>query len=446
MQFYYYLILFFVVSVIVTYFLKKKYNAKTYLIFSIFKSEKLAKKFDKLKFGKSWDFLADLGIVLGFGACGAIFLRKGKRKLVTALIILLLYVCFFGIYFFAGKTLLESLLVAGVFAIFGFAGLVVYLLIEQTIMLFKLFIQGQSKCVGVAPVIPGVKIPKVPITIPFFEGWIALIVGMVIHELSHAVLMKKAKVKIKAFGPLLLGFLPIGAFVEPNEAKLKSLDAKSKFRLYAAGPSSNIVFSVAVFILYILFGFLTSSYVVSVSQNYGEIIITGTEQYGGICGEGGEALNYNAVEENTKLLAVDNVTIVGLTDFKKQINSALKKNEKSITALLEKDGAQFEKELYFNDKNYLGINLEQRYSETPFRFKAISFVSSLLYWLFLLNLLIGIFNFLPVVPFDGGVMAPGLFSPLLFFVKKEKREKIIMKFFIALIVILLVLNLLPIFG
>jgi membrane-associated protease RseP (regulator of RpoE activity) len=56
------------------------------------------------------------------------------------------------------------------------------------------------------------------------------------------------------------------------------------------------------------------------------------------------------------------------------------------------------------------------------------------------------FNFLPVIPFDGGAMAPKLFAPLLFFVKKEKREKIIVTFFIVLIVILLLLNLLPIFG
>ena len=91
--------------------------------------------------------------------------------------------------------------------------------------------------------------------------------------------------------------------------------------------------------------------------------------------------------------------------------------------------------------------MEQRYKEgVPFKYKAIGFVSSLLYWIFLLNLLIGIFNFLPVVPFDGGAMAMSMYSPLFFFVKGEKREKTVMMFFIALVVLLLVLNLIPIFG
>ncbi|MDD4983805.1 MAG: site-2 protease family protein [Candidatus ainarchaeum sp.] len=444
----FYILIFLVVAIIVTYLLKKYANAKTYLIFSIVKSTKLAEKFDKLKFGTVWDKLGDFGISLGFGALGLFYLRKGKNKLITILYVLLFFAAFFlVIYFLAGKSLLDSLLISGIFGLFGFSGIVIYLLIVQTIMLIDLFVAGQAKCVGIAPVIPGVKIPKVPITIPFFEGWIALIIGMVIHEFSHAVLMRKAKVKIKSFGPLLLGFLPIGAFVEPDEKKLKSISLKDKLRIYASGPAINIIFAVIVFGLLLLFGAVTSNYTKTVVANYGEVYIVGADEYGGICGEGGLSKNFGLVDENTKISSVDGNTISSLTDFRTQIISALKDEKQYISAELEKDQNVFDQNLYFNEKNVLGISLEQRYKEgVPFKYKVIGFVSSLLYWIFLLNLLIGIFNFLPVVPFDGGAMAMSMYSPLFFFVKGEKREKTVMMFFIALVVLLLVLNLIPIFG
>ena len=444
----FYILIFLIIAIIITYLLKKYANAKTYLIFSIVKSKKLAEKFDNLKFREIWRKLGDFGISLGFGALGLFYLRKGKNKLFTIFYVLLLFAVFFLIvYFIAGKSLLDSLLISGIFGLFGFSGIVLYLLIVQTIMLIDLFIIGQTKCVGIAPVIPGVKIPKVPITIPFFEGWIALIIGMVIHEFSHAVLMRMAKVKIKSFGPLLLGFLPIGAFVEPDEKKLKSIPLKEKLRIYASGPAINIIFAVVVFGLMLLFGAITSNYTKTVVSNYGEVYIVGADQYGGICGEGGLSKNYGLVDENTKISSVEGNTISSLTDFRTQIVSALKDEKQYISAELEKDQNSFTQNLYFNDKNVLGISLEQRYKEgVPFKYKAIGFVSSLLYWIFLLNLLIGIFNFLPVVPFDGGAMAMSMYSPLFFFVKKEKREKRVMVFFIALVVILLILNLIPIFG
>jgi len=447
-SFLFYLIIFVVVSVIFTYFLKKYYHAKTYLIFSIVKSKKLAEKFAKLNFSSLWDVLGDFGVYLGFGSLGVFYIRKEKNKLISCLYVLLLFAAFFGLlYFLAGKTFLYSFFGSLIFAAFGFSGIVVYLLIAQTIMLFQLFLEGQSKCVGIAPVLPGVKIPKVPLTIPFFEGWIALIIGMLIHEFSHAVLMKKAKVKIGAFGPLLLGFLPIGAFVEPDEKKLKSIELKKKLRIYAAGPAMNIVFAILIFIAYIIFGITTAGYASDISQQHGAVYITAVDEYGGLCGEGGLSGNYGLVDINTKILAVNDVNVYSTMSFKTQNDLALKNGDRNIALNLEKDSNIYDTTLSFNDKNYLGISLEQQYDkETPFRFSVISFIASLLYWLFLLNLLIGIFNFLPVIPFDGGAMAMTLYSPLAFFVKKEKREKVVMTFFIVLIVILLILNLLPIFG
>ena len=56
---------------------------------------------------------------------------------------------------------------------------------------------------GVAPIIPGVDIP-------LFAGIISIAILLIIHEFSHGILAKKAKVKLKEIGLLVFGFIPIG--------------------------------------------------------------------------------------------------------------------------------------------------------------------------------------------------------------------------------------------
>ena len=75
------------------------------------------------------------------------------------------------------------------------------------------------------------------------------------------------------------------------------------------------------------------------------------------------------------------------------------------------------------------------------------FIDNFLLWLLLLSLVVGIANFLPLEPFDGGKIVKMLLLPYLGFLKmpKEKKEKLIHRVFLWIVLILLAMNALPFF-
>ncbi|SET09725.1 PDZ domain-containing protein [Methanococcoides vulcani] len=128
-------------------------------------------------------------------------------------------------------------------------------------------------------------IPGVNEFIPLSWGIIALLVTLVVHEFSHAILCKVEGIRVKSMG-ILLAVVPIGGFAEPDEEELfgikkedgKDLEASStdgpierkilgiekepdtskvatreqRARILAAGVMSNFVVAAIAFIL--LFG------------------------------------------------------------------------------------------------------------------------------------------------------------------------------------------------
>lgn len=83
-------------------------------------------------------------------------------------------------------------------------------------------------------------IPGVNPVIPIGYGMLALVVGIVIHELSHGILTRVGGMKVQSLGLLFLVF-PIGAFVEPDAAELKKTTRSKRTKVFAAGPASNII-------------------------------------------------------------------------------------------------------------------------------------------------------------------------------------------------------------
>lgn len=76
--------------------------------------------------------------------------------------------------------------------------------------------------------------------IPLWYGIFALVVAMIVHEFSHGILSALAKVKIVSLG-LLFFIFPMGAFVEPDEKELKKVQKRKRVRMYASGPAANII-------------------------------------------------------------------------------------------------------------------------------------------------------------------------------------------------------------
>ena len=73
-------------------------------------------------------------------------------------------------------------------------------------------------------------IPGVNEFIPFTWGVIALVVTLVVHEFSHAILCRVEGIKVKSMG-ILLALVPIGGFAEPDDEQLFGKKEETKREL-----------------------------------------------------------------------------------------------------------------------------------------------------------------------------------------------------------------------
>lgn len=134
----------------------------------------------------------------------------------------------------------------------AYVGLIAVTMVGMTLLLIWIATLVPSISADQAPApelllgLPGVN-PVIPITYGIF----GLAVAIIVHEFSHGVLARRWKVKIRSLG-LLLFVVPIGAFVEPEEDELKALDRRQRGTVYAAGPGSNVVLAVAMALLFSL--------------------------------------------------------------------------------------------------------------------------------------------------------------------------------------------------
>jgi len=83
-------------------------------------------------------------------------------------------------------------------------------------------------------------LPGVNPLIPLGAGVAALIIALIIHEGSHGVMAYVGGLRVKSLGVVALG-VPIGAFVEPEEEDMMKATTRVKNRVFAAGPTSNLI-------------------------------------------------------------------------------------------------------------------------------------------------------------------------------------------------------------
>jgi membrane-associated protease RseP (regulator of RpoE activity) len=94
--------------------------------------------------------------------------------------------------------------------------------------------------------LPGIN-PYLPLSV-----WLAVIVAVVIHEAAHGIVARSLGLPIKSAGVLLLGPLPIGAFVEVDDKQLKEARSRDSLRVLGAGAGINFVVGIACILLLIL--------------------------------------------------------------------------------------------------------------------------------------------------------------------------------------------------
>ena len=117
-------------------------------------------------------------------------------------------------------------------------------------------------------------LPGINPLIPVGYGLVALVLALVIHEGSHGVMAYASRMRVKSLG-LLFFIIPVGAFVEPDEEDLEKSTTREKNRVFAAGPTSNIVLALVAGSI-LSFGFMGSMAV----ANDGEGVVIGTVEPG----------------------------------------------------------------------------------------------------------------------------------------------------------------------
>jgi membrane-associated protease RseP (regulator of RpoE activity) len=324
--------------------------------------------------------------------------------------------------------------------------------------------------------------------IPLWFGILGLVVAMVVHEFSHGLLTILAKVKVMSLGIMFFIF-PMGAFVEPDEEAIRKIEKKKRVRMYASGPASNII---VAGIFSIIFSVILMSSVQPVAEGVG---ITGVGDQ--------SAADVAGIEPGLIMLSFNNTPVETQTQFSAAIALASANQTVEIVAYSPSLGGNATFAVNLTDKSlvtenaedagkgYLGINsmtvtddyfhpigksgnLDELGSSLAFymtlplqglspldgdkaEFYEITGFWSFLptnvfwvlanacYWIFWLNLMVGLSNALPAIPLDGGYMFKDWLDSLLgrmsSFADATKRTKTVdrIAFAVALTILFMIL-------
>ena len=249
-----------------------------------------------------------------------------------------------------------------------------------------------GKQAGVQLVIPGV-------TIPLWYGIIGLIVVMVVHELSHGIVARAENLPLKSVGLVLLAVIP-GAFVEPDEEKLGKAPLRSRLRVYGAGSMANIVTAIIASLLV--------AYVVSPL-----IVPAGVEVKGIVKNSPADGV----LKVGDVIVSIDGRDVSTLDEFIKVMNKT--RPGQVINMEIVRNGEHLNLKLKLGkhpenpEKGFIGIQPAQHVkSKVGMEWVILPLFFSL-YWIYLLNVGIGLMNLFPLIPLDGGRMIDDLLKEYL---------------------------------
>jgi membrane-associated protease RseP (regulator of RpoE activity) len=255
----------------------------------------------------------------------------------------------------------------------------------------------------VLPSVGGVEYPGPVIGIPFWYWIIAIFVIVTTHESMHAVFARLANVPIKSYGIILLLTLPMGAFVDPDEKKIRSLKTISKMKIFSAGSFANFATALVAVLLVVSTGLATNALVESAGVKFESTAEGSPASAVGLSGiiyriNADDVKNvYDVSAHLSKLRPYENVT-VATTAGTFQLTTAQNPGNESLA--------------------YLGIsNAMNAYEYKLFPGYVPNFIidslvtwNRLLLWVLLLSIGVGIVNMLPIMPLDGGRMFQEIFN------------------------------------
>jgi len=370
----------------------------------------------------------------------------------------------------------------------------VYVFIDQLWIL-----QGLSP--EIKEILPGLDmmlvLPGINPLLPLEYIWyiiIALVIAIIVHEFSHGILTFASNLKVKSLGLLYL-IIPIGAFVEPDDEELKKTKASNRMRVFAVGPMANfIVAFVALLLLSFVFmsavqpieggdvlhvydgtpandiGLTSGSVIISINDTNAynisslRVLLDKTHP--------GQTVNISFLKEGT--IINKNVTLASYYDYIEPKNESYK-NTSFLGIIFNTYKQDFTNSLqnpftykfpdgflnlysipfmgYLSGYNPIAKPFTYTYKiNGPLTFlpnDAFWIFVNVLYWIFWLNLAVGLFNSLPIGPFDGGLIFRDIIGISVKKIKKdisdERKEKIVKKISLTISLFVLFLVLFPFF-
>jgi membrane-associated protease RseP (regulator of RpoE activity) len=292
-------------------------------------------------------------------------------------------------------------------------------------------------------------IPGLNPIIPIGYGIVALVVGIVLHELMHGVIARSQGIEVKSVG-ILFCVIPIGAFVEPDETAMTQARRRPRSRVGAAGILANFGLTVVFFLL--LAGLMASSvapnadgvgigYVVpgfpanNISLAAGDIVtsINGTpvhtsnDLYYALANTtAGETIPISYYSASSGHLVDARVTLAATGSYTHESLDANRgflgvsptyltpvQLQRELTDPLQNPHGALTGAIYWIVLPLAGLEPVQGatagfYHLTgPFAGLGLGgfwLLANLLFWLAWMNLLLGLSNALPLVPLDGGLL------------------------------------------
>lgn len=244
---------------------------------------------------------------------------------------------------------------------------------------------------------------SVIIGVPFWFWIVAIFIVLTVHEPMHAIYSRLAGVPVKSWGVMTFLPIPLGAFVDPDMKRVQKLKLMPKLKIFAGGSFGNFIAAGFFMLLLMLTVWATGFGLVSAQTTLP---------------------NTPAAEVGLKgdLVSIDGVEINGVPDLVNVLNSTPPGTEIEVVT---------EKGVYsvvtaasnVTDGSYLGVGFSRQPSAdeafVPFA-GGLAIWMELLTWVIVFNLGIGLFNTLPMLPFDGGHVFHALYQRWL---KDEKKAK-----------------------
>lgn len=274
------------------------------------------------------------------------------------------------------------------------------------------------------------------IGIPFWF-WIIVVATILIpHEAFHGIIARAENIKLKDVGLLLLAIFP-GAFVEPDEKQLKKSKLITKLRIFSAGSFINIVIGLLVILL-------VQNLIWS--PNVNGILITSVNETSPAAELGlksgmiletidGKEMTMSFNEYSFLVLMIPKSNTEDITKFISNLIllRRLEVYKPGDVVTLKINGINYNLRLgeHPEIEGFPYIGITSRVYTKDFNLFLVLF--PLLGMMASLNLLIGIFNILPIYPLDGGLIIKALSEK---YAKKRSNQITMAITFILLFIII----------